>query len=180
MNFGRGRRLRRWPGRIWRFAGGHLLGVLLGAVLVAVAGVALLVAVRSAPDAGIAEAGEIALLLALLSGPGFGVQHGVRAMRRRARSGRADASLKPANPPIEEIAADLRRMLWRHDTFARSNDIQRPAGRLRARESAAWASAASTRRSTRQQEDDRRDVHLVRCHARGHRMPYSTRVRSPR
>jgi hypothetical protein len=135
MNCGPGGRRRRWPGCIWRFAGGRLAGaLLLCAVLVAVAGVVLLVVGRSVPDAGIVEAGQIALLLALLSGLGFCVQGGVRAVRRRARSRRVDPDLQPAKPPIEEIAADLRRMLWQHDLFARSNDIPKPAGRLRALE----------------------------------------------
>jgi len=93
-----------------------------------------LVAVRSAPDAGTAGADQIALLLALLFGLGFCVHRGIRGLRRRARSRRVDPNLQPANPPIEEIAADLRRMLWQHDLFARSNDIPRPAGRLRALE----------------------------------------------
>jgi hypothetical protein len=127
MNFGPQRRLRRRSGRVRRLAAVHQVGVLLlCAALVAVAAVVLL-------HAGGAEAGQIALLLALLSGLGFCAHRGVRAVRR-SRSRRADPSLQPTNPPIEEIAADLRRMLWRYDLFARSNDVPSPAGRLRALE----------------------------------------------
>jgi hypothetical protein len=82
---------------------------------------------------GSAEAAQIVLLLALLSGVGFCVHRGIRA-RRRVRSRRAERNLQPTNPPIEEITADLRRMLWRHDTFARSTDTPVPAGRVRALE----------------------------------------------
>jgi hypothetical protein len=103
--------------------------LLLCAVLVAVAGVVLL----AVGPAGVAGAGRIALVLALLSGLGFCLRRGGRAVRR-ARSRRADPSRQPTNPPIEEIAADLRRMLWRHDVFARSNDTPSPAGRVRALE----------------------------------------------
>jgi hypothetical protein len=132
MNFGPIGRLRRWPGRILRFAAARLGGILLRCtVLTALAGVVLLIVVRPAADVG---TGQLALLLAVLSGPGFCVHRGVRAVRRRARSRRADPSLLPTNPPIEEIAADLRRMLWRHDTFARPNDPPISLGRVRALE----------------------------------------------
>jgi hypothetical protein len=83
---------------------------------------------------GSAEAAQIVLLLALLSGVGFWVHRGIRMRRRRVRSHRAERNLRSTNPPIEEITADLRRMLWRHDMFARSNDTPVPAGRVRALE----------------------------------------------
>jgi hypothetical protein len=149
MNFRPIGRLRRWPGRVLRFAAARPAGVLLRcavlvavagvvlllAVLMAVAGVVLLLAVRRAADAGGAAAGPLALLLALLlSGLAFSVHRGVRAVRRRPRSRRADPSLQPTNPPIEEIAADLQRMLWRHDTFARPSAPPIPLGRVRALE----------------------------------------------
>jgi hypothetical protein len=57
--------------------------------------------------------------------------------------------LRLSNPPIEQIAADLRRMLWRHDTAARSNDIAMPTRRLRALESAISVSAMQAARALR-------------------------------
>jgi hypothetical protein len=134
MNFGPSGGLRRWPGRIRRLVTIHSMRVLLRCtVLVAVAGVVLL-AVGAAVDAGTVDVGRIALLLALLSGLGFCVHRGVLAVRRRTRSRRADPSLRPTGPPLEEIAADLRQMLWRHDVFARSKEAPAPAGRVRALE----------------------------------------------
>jgi CRP-like cAMP-binding protein len=126
MKFGSGGRRRR-PGRMRRFAAVHPMSVLLlCAVLAAVAAVVLLAV---GPGAG-----RVVLVLALLAGLGLCTHRCVRAVRRRARSSHSDASVQSTNPPIEEIAADLRRMLWRHDVFARSNDSPSPAGRLRALE----------------------------------------------
>jgi hypothetical protein len=134
MNFGPSEGSRPRPRRIRRAVTMQSVRVLLrSTVLLAVAGVVLL-AVGAAVDAGIADVGRIALLLALLSGLGLGLRRGVRAARRRTQGRRADRSLRPTNPPLEEIAADLRQMLWRHDVFARSTDIRAPAGRVRALE----------------------------------------------
>jgi hypothetical protein len=43
---------------------------------------------------------------------------------------------QPTNPPIEQLAADLRRMLWHHDRLKRSPDVARRAFRLGVLESA--------------------------------------------
>jgi len=54
----------------------------------------------------------------------------VRAVGRSVRIRRLTAMLEPAGPPIEEIAASLRQLLWDHDELLRSDKVG-PAGRLR-------------------------------------------------
>lgn len=53
------------------------------------------------------------------------------AQLRSARNRRLSAALQPAGPPIEEIAATLRQLLWDHDELLRSPERAGPAGRLR-------------------------------------------------
>ncbi|MGW6200769.1 hypothetical protein ACWF0M_31800 [Kribbella sp. NPDC055110] len=50
---------------------------------------------------------------------------------QRSRNRRLTAALEPAGPPIEEIAAALRQLLWDHDEMLRSPERADPAGRLR-------------------------------------------------
>ncbi|MFD7159087.1 hypothetical protein ACFV9C_31135 [Kribbella sp. NPDC059898] len=52
-------------------------------------------------------------------------------LRRSVRSRRPSVALQPAGPPIEEIAAALRQLLWDHDELLRSPERVAPAGRLR-------------------------------------------------
>lgn len=64
------------------------------------------------------------------------------AVRRVLVGGRGRPEPQPAGPPIEHIAADLRRLLWQHDAVVRSGDPPGPAKRL-------WAlETAITRRAT--------------------------------
>jgi hypothetical protein len=124
-----GRRRRRLRG-IARYA---VRRSLVTALLVAGAGVALLLAGGSTlgPDvATIARTLLVMLLPALLLGA---VAHGtrsVRARRRIADDRRAASHPQPTSRPIERIAADLRRLLWQHDTCSRLTDVSQRARRL--------------------------------------------------
>ena len=60
----------------------------------------------------------------------------LRLARRIIENRRADRNPQPSNPPIERIAADLRRLLWEHHRFLRSNDYPIRAGRVWALEAA--------------------------------------------
>ena len=102
-------------------------------VPIGLAGLTLLLA-----GCGIVRVDPIVVLLlapVLLFRVGLCVWHGVRVVRRLV-SRRAELRLQPSGPPIEQIAADLRGVLWRHDWFARSNDIVTSARRLPALEAA--------------------------------------------
>jgi hypothetical protein len=133
-------RLRRWFGRYWRFAARHGgSALLLLAVPIGGAGLALLLAGRPMPAAGVVKVGQIVLVLllpVLLFGATCYAPFGVQAVQRLVDKRRAEMNPQPSNRPIEQIAADLRRLLWQHDTFARSNDIPMRARRLWALEAA--------------------------------------------
>ncbi len=136
MNVEPSGRRRRWYGRILPVAPRHLVvALLLFAVLVLIGSTAftLLLSSRSMPVAGIIKLGEILLLLLspmLLFGLLVWIPRGVRAVRRRTGSGAAEPWLQPSGPPIEQIAADLRRLLWQHDRYVRSIDIAMSDRRL--------------------------------------------------
>jgi hypothetical protein len=126
-------------GRIRMLAGRHPLGTsLVFAITAGIAGLGLLLAGRPSSPTGILTVRHTAVLILSLA-PLFGVVVGVRcavgAVRRRVRR-RAELRLQPIGPPIEQIAADLRQMLWRHDRFVRSDDVAMSAGRVRALEAA--------------------------------------------
>jgi hypothetical protein len=55
---------------------------------------------------------------------------------RRLVDRREDCGPQPDGPPIERVAADLRRLLWQHDRVTRSADVAMWSGRLRALEGA--------------------------------------------
>jgi hypothetical protein len=55
---------------------------------------------------------------------------------RRALNSRAEAKADPSNPPIEKVAADLRRLLLRHETLRRAPNEAMRAHRLVALEAA--------------------------------------------
>jgi hypothetical protein len=59
----------------------------------------------------------------------------IRAFRRALTTRRRDA-LRPDHPPIEQLAADLRRLLWRHDRLKRSSDVAMRVGHMHAVEAA--------------------------------------------
>ncbi|TCN35490.1 hypothetical protein EV644_11552 [Kribbella orskensis] len=61
---------------------------------------------------------------------GYAALDGTRAVQRSVRNRRLTAMVEPAGPPIEEIAASLRQLLWDHDEMLRSREKVGPAGRL--------------------------------------------------
>ncbi len=86
---------------------------------------------------GIAEAGQyVAVMLAptMLVGAGLLTPRAVRALQRRVRRG--DEALEVRRPPIEQLAADLRRLLQRHESLKRATDVAMRARHLQAIEAA--------------------------------------------
>ena len=57
-------------------------------------------------------------------------------MRRFAAERRPATDAQPIGPPIEQLAADLRRLLQRHDDLKRSTAVAMRAQKLRATEAA--------------------------------------------
>lgn len=102
--------------------------------------------VLSAHAAGVGKvAGIVVLMLspALLIATALIAARAVGAVRRR----RDDGGPQPDGPPIERLAADLRRLLWTHDRLTRSADVAACAGRLRALEGAITICATQAARS---------------------------------
>jgi hypothetical protein len=90
--------------------------------------------------------GRVAGIVVLMLSPALliaTVLIGARAVRRR----RDDSGPQPIGPPIEKLAADLRRLLWNHDRLMRSADVVMCAGRLRALEGAIVICATQAARS---------------------------------
>jgi hypothetical protein len=87
----------------------------------------------------VVRVGEIVLLMlfpaltveALLHLPG-----GIRTARRPATKRSAALDVQPSRPPIELIAADLQRLLQRHEATRRSPGVAMRARHLRALEGA--------------------------------------------
>jgi hypothetical protein len=141
MNLEQIGRPRRRSGGYWLFAARHLVGAfLLFAVPIGVAGLILLLAGRSVPGAGIVKVGQLVLLMLspmlLFGATWYAVPRGVRVVRRLVDNRRAELNPQPSNRPIEQVAADLRRLLLQHDMFARSGDVPMRARRLFALEAA--------------------------------------------
>jgi hypothetical protein len=76
------------------------------------------------------------LLPTLIAGAVLYVPRGVRALQRMAASRRTEPVARPAHPPIEQLAADLRRLLHQHDTLRRSTGMAMRAHRIVAVEGA--------------------------------------------
>jgi hypothetical protein len=132
--------LRGRSSRNWLFTVRHLVSaLLLFAVPIGVAALTLSLA-RPMPGPGVVRIGQFAILLlspALLFGATcWAAPRGVRAVHRAIDNRRAETNLLPSYPPIERIAADLRRLLWEHDRFARLDDITTRTLRLSALEAA--------------------------------------------
>jgi hypothetical protein len=110
---------------------------LLLTVAIMAAGLALVVAIGTVT--GVVRAGQIVLLLlspAILFGAAAVAPRVVRAAQRRVDDRRAERQPQPSGPPIEQIAADLRRMLWEHDHLTRADKMAARARRLWALEAA--------------------------------------------
>src|SRR4051812_12205746 len=125
--------------RIRRFFTRHVSrGALELAAPMGIAGLALALAAVFVYRANLHDGVRLTVLLllspALLIAPGLRSRRGDRAERATSPHSTHRASLLPGNAPIEQIAADLRLMLWKYEILARSNDRQIPAGRLRALE----------------------------------------------
>lgn len=136
MNMGPDERRRR-PARIRWFARHPVAAFLLVIVPTIAAGVALVVGVGSIT--GVVRPLEIVLLLlspALLFAAILAASRGVRVAQRLRSHRRAEKHPQPAGLPIEQIAADLRRMLWQHDELTRSSTAAAKAKRLWALEAA--------------------------------------------
>ena len=89
---------------------------------------------------GVGEVAILALSPTLAVGMGWWVNRGVR-VARRIRRRRDELAMRPVNPPIEQIAADLRRMLRAHDGSVRTRHIATTDRRVRALEAAISTSA---------------------------------------
>jgi hypothetical protein len=114
LNWGRLRLL----GRIRRFVARHPVGAFLLLAL------PIVVPFLGNPATAV-KAGEIVLLMlapSLLIGTIVYAPRIILAVWRRIADRRARNNPQPTSPPIEQLAADLRRLLWRHDTVSRSTD----------------------------------------------------------
>jgi hypothetical protein len=87
----------------------------------------------------VAEAGQFVVVMlapTLLVGGGLLVPRVFRSARRLMKRRRVEVVLEPQRPPIERLAADLRRLLQRHDTLKQSTDVAMRARHLKALEGA--------------------------------------------
>jgi hypothetical protein len=101
---------------------------------------ALLVFAVAAAGIAAGKTGLLVLAGALLPAAALAAARTLARRRRLTRRHRLDPW--PTNPPIETIAADLRRLLWQHDAVTRSGDMLGGARRV-------WSlEAAITRRAT--------------------------------
>jgi hypothetical protein len=124
-------------------------------VFLAFAGVAI--PAVSTHASGIVRVAGIAFLLlspALLIATALGGAGAARTVWRRLADRRNDRAPQPDGPPIEKVAADLRRLLWQHDRVARSADVAMHAWRLRALEGAILICATQAARSLDVPEPD--------------------------
>jgi hypothetical protein len=87
----------------------------------------------------VANAGQWVILMlspTLLVAGALCTPRAMRAVRRLAAERRPPADAQPTCPPIEQLAADLRRLLQRHDDLKRSTAIAMRGQKLRATEAA--------------------------------------------
>jgi hypothetical protein len=116
-------------GRIRRFAARHPAAafLLLGLPIVA-AGFASFLAGPAMRGAVVVKAGEIVILMlapTLLIGAAVRGPRIARAVLLRLADRRARNNPQPTRPPIEQLAADLRRLLWLHHTTKQATDALR-------------------------------------------------------
>jgi hypothetical protein len=150
MNAGTRRRPLRSSGRLRRLAARRPAGTLLLAAAIVVAALTLVVAGMPALAAGIVRTAGIMLLLLsptlLVASAMYGAD-AVRAIRDRLADRRGGGIPQPDGPPIEKLAADLRRLLWHHDRVAQSIDAARSTLRLRALQAAITMCATQAARA---------------------------------
>jgi hypothetical protein len=105
---------------------------------------------REGRDMDVTRATEIVVIMlspTLVVGAVLYAPRAIRAIRRLISRPRPDDSLRPAYPPIEEIAADLRRLLRQYETVRLSPDVAMRVQRLRAIEGALADCAADATRA---------------------------------
>jgi hypothetical protein len=116
----------RLSSRIRRFVARHpVASFLLLAIPIVVAGLAPFLANPATYATGVLRAGEIVLVMlapTLLIATIVYAPRIVQAVWQRIADRRARNNPQPTSPPIEQLAADLRRLLWRHDAVSRSTD----------------------------------------------------------
>jgi hypothetical protein len=98
----------------------------------------------------VAVAGQFALVFLLptaLLATGLAGPRAIRTLRRRVRHCRAADTARPAGPPIEHLAADLRRLLRRHDALKASPAVASRGRHLQAIEAAIADCAAEAARA---------------------------------
>jgi hypothetical protein len=150
MNPGARPRPLRSSGRLRRLAARRPAVTLLLALAIVVVALTLVVAGLPA-GAGIVRAAGI--MLALLSPTLLGASamfgaSAVRAVRDRLADWRDSGIPQPDGPPIEKLAADLRRLLWHHDeVITQSNDGAMSTLRLRALQAAITICATQAARA---------------------------------
>jgi hypothetical protein len=137
MSMGSSGRPLRSSGRFRRFAARHpVVAFLLLAVPIGIAG---LTPFAGLSTRGVIRVAEIVILMlspTLLLAAALHAPRTVAAVWRILADRRADNYPQPTSLPIEQLAADLRRLLWQHDTVRRSTDVPMRARRLRALEGA--------------------------------------------
>lgn len=87
----------------------------------------------------VAEAGRYAVVMlapTLLVSTGLVLSRAFRSARRLLKRRRAEKILEPQCPPIEQLAADLRRLLQRHEALKQATDVAMRARHLKALEAA--------------------------------------------
>jgi len=87
----------------------------------------------------IVKVGEILVMMLLPTlavGAALQLPRVIRAVRRLAVGRRAEPSLQPSHPPIERLAADLRRLLQQHEATRQSPGVAMRGRHLRALEGA--------------------------------------------
>jgi hypothetical protein len=137
MNAGARPRPLRSSGRLRRLAARRPAGTLLLALAIVVAALTLVVTGLAA--AGIVRAAGIVLLLlspTLLVTTAMYGAGAVRSVRDRLADWQDGGIPQPDSPPIEKLAADLRRLLWDHDRVTQSADGAMSTLRLRALQAA--------------------------------------------
>jgi hypothetical protein len=97
--------------------------------------------------------GKVSEIVAIMLAPTVAVgaalylPRGIRAVRRALRERAAAANPRPSQPPIEDVAADLRRLLLRHEAVKHTTDVAMRAQHLRALEGAITDCAFEAARS---------------------------------
>jgi hypothetical protein len=135
--------------RLRRLAANRV-GAFVLLVSIVVVGLTLFISLLSTHAESVVRVAGILVLLfspALLFATALTGAAAVRAVWRRLVDHRDNGIPQPDRPPIEKLAADLRRLLRLHDELTRSADVATHAWRLRALEGAIAICATQAARS---------------------------------